>query len=236
MAPEDFSISLSCCYNYTQNFRQGTLQAKRHREGRGINACVSLHKAPDTAPIKQSVLNVHWSSANVNAILDEAAENQSETFVDSYDAKQVVHPNDRHNMKTWRRCEYEDHTYDQSRKNAVTPMSHLFLKTEESHRESRFSKYENDANFFVGASGRQETVIHQKRTGKATTVLRLSYYENKTVFRAVNELLYLMTLPQLDSYFRNPDTGKLKKKICVCCRQRCGHASKSLGTDASCAP
>lgn len=87
LAPEDFSISLSCCYNYTQNFRKGTHEAKRHHEGKGINACVSLHKAPDTAPIKDLVVNVHWSSANVNAIRDEAAENSSETFVDSYDAK-----------------------------------------------------------------------------------------------------------------------------------------------------
>ena len=33
LAPEDFSISLSYCYNYTQNFRKGTLEAKRHHEG-----------------------------------------------------------------------------------------------------------------------------------------------------------------------------------------------------------
>ncbi|KAJ7386201.1 hypothetical protein OS493_010594 [Desmophyllum pertusum] len=133
LAPEDFSISLSSCYNYTQNFRKGTLEAKRHHEGRGINACISLHKAPDTAKIKDLVVDVHWSSANVNAILDEAAQNQCETFVDSYDAKQVARPSDRHNLKMWRRCEYEDHTYDQSRNNAITPMSHLFLETEETH-------------------------------------------------------------------------------------------------------
>ena len=126
LAPEDFSISLSCCYNYTQNFLKGTHEARRHHEGLGINACVSLHKAPDTAPIKDSVVNIHWSSANVNAILDEADESPSETFVDSYDTKQVVRPNDKHNNKTWRRCEYQDHTYDQSRNNAITPMSHLF--------------------------------------------------------------------------------------------------------------
>ena len=85
---------------------------------------VSLHKAPDTAP----------SSAKVNTILDEAAENAFETFVDSYDAKQVVRPNDKHNNKTWRQCEYHDHTYDQSRNNAVTSMTHLFVRTEETRR------------------------------------------------------------------------------------------------------
>ena len=125
LTPEDFSISLSCCYNYTKNFRKGNHEAKRHHEGLGINACVSLHKAPDTAPIKDSVVNVHWSSANVNAILDKADERPSETFVDSYNAKQVVRPNDKCNNKTWRRCECQDHTYDYLRNNAITPMSHL---------------------------------------------------------------------------------------------------------------
>ena len=101
LAPEDFSISLSCCYNYTQNFQKGTYEARRHHEGRGINACISFHKAPDTTPIKDLVVNVHWSSANVNAIRDEAADNPSETFADSHDAKQVqVRPNDKHNNKT----------------------------------------------------------------------------------------------------------------------------------------
>ena len=114
LVPEDFSISLSCCYNYTQNFRKGTHEARCHHEGLGINVCASLHKAPDTAPIKDSVVNVHWSSANVNAILDEADESPSEMFVDSYDAKQVVRPNDKHNNKTWRRCEYQDHEIMQS--------------------------------------------------------------------------------------------------------------------------
>ena len=136
LAPEDFSIGLSTCYNYTQNFRKRMLEAKRHHESRGIDACVLLHKAPDTAPTKDLVIDVHWSSSNVNAIPDKAAQNPTEVVVDSYDAKQVVHPIDRQNLKTWRPCEYKDHTYDQSRQNAITPMSHLFLKTKETSRES----------------------------------------------------------------------------------------------------
>ena len=61
----------------------------------------------------------------MNAILDEADESPSEMFVDSYHAKQVVCPNDKHN-KMWRQCEYQDHTNDQSQTNAITRMSHLF--------------------------------------------------------------------------------------------------------------
>ena len=127
-----------------------------------------------------------------------------------------MRPTDKHNLKTWRACEYEDHTYDQSRQNAITPMSHLFLKTEQTSRESRLSRQlkENKLDVLLGSSpGKSETVIHQKRTGKAVTVLRLSHYENETVFRSINELLFLMTLPHLDSYFRDPSTGKLKQNF-----------------------
>ena len=59
----------------------------------------------------------------------------------------------------------------------------------------------------------QETTIHQKRIGRAITVIRLSLYENETVFRSINEILYLMTLPQLDYYFRDPNTRKLKQSF-----------------------
>ena len=215
LAPEDFSISLSCSYNYTQNFRKGTHEARRHHEGLGMNACASLHKAPDTAPIKDSVVNVHWSSANVNAILDKADQSPSETFVDSYDAKQVVRPNDKHNNKTWRRCEYQDHTYDQSRNNAITPMSHLFFKTEQTRRKIKFNHDigTNKCDALFRSNGREVTTIHLKWTGRAITVLRLSLYENETVFRSINELLYLMMLPHLDGHFRDPNTGKLKQSF-----------------------
>ena len=39
------------------------------------------------------------------------------------------------------------------------------------------------------------------------------FFESETVFRCFNELLYIMTLPSLDSFFRNPSTGKLKDEI-----------------------
>ena len=93
LAPDDFTISLSSCFNYTQNFRKGTLEAKRHHEGRGVNACLSLHKAPDTAPIKEKVINIHWTSSNVNYVLDKASKDQNNYCVDLRDAKQVIRAN-----------------------------------------------------------------------------------------------------------------------------------------------
>lgn len=53
LAPVNFSISLSCCYNYTQNFRKGTHEAKRRHEGRGINACVVSSQSTRPCPDKR---------------------------------------------------------------------------------------------------------------------------------------------------------------------------------------
>ncbi len=71
LAPEGFNISLSSCFNYTQNYREGTYQAKRHHSGRGINACLSLHKPPRIG-VEQLVINLHWSTQNVNEKIEEA--------------------------------------------------------------------------------------------------------------------------------------------------------------------
>lgn len=100
LAPDNFTISLSTCFNYTQNFRKGTLEARRHHEGRGVNACLSLYKAPDTAPIKEKVINIHWTSSNVNYVLDKASKEPNIYCVDSRDAKQVIRANTGHGGRT----------------------------------------------------------------------------------------------------------------------------------------
>lgn len=82
LAPEGFSISLSTCFNYTQNYHEGTYQARRHHSGRGINACLSLHKPPRIG-VEQFVVNVHWSTQNVNLTLDLAHSLPNCILVDS---------------------------------------------------------------------------------------------------------------------------------------------------------
>lgn len=39
----------------------------------------------------------------------------------------------------------------------------------------------------------------------------MSHYEPETIFRSVNEFLYMTTLPALDACFRNPETGQFKE-------------------------
>ena len=102
-------------------------------------------------------------------------------------------PTDKHNLKTWRCCEYEDHIYDQSRQNAITPMSHIFLKTEETSRESRLSRlqYQN-----------------KQEGGDCSSII---------TSRKRNGLPFNQWAPVLNdtatSYFRDSSMGKLKQNF-----------------------
>ena len=132
LAPEGFNISLSSCFNYTQNYREGTYQARRHHSGRGINACLSLHKPPRTG-VEQFVINLHWSMQNVNLTLDLCHAYPSNILVHSKDAKAKIHAKVspvQKTGKTWRKTILPDHDWSRLAHNAITPMTHLFLKTE----------------------------------------------------------------------------------------------------------
>lgn len=131
LSPKNFSISLSCCYNYTQNFKSGTAEAKRHHEGKNINACISLH-APPRIDVEHISPNLHWTTSNVNNLVESM--DGDHTIFDSKDAKCKVcadiSPVQRPG-KTWKKRggSLLDHEWNQSRVNAVTPMTHLFLET-----------------------------------------------------------------------------------------------------------
>ena len=61
LAPPNFSISISSCYNYTENFGKNSHQAARHHVGMGVNAQISL-KLPPRIGVEQLVINLHWST------------------------------------------------------------------------------------------------------------------------------------------------------------------------------
>ena len=195
----NFQISTSCLYTYTMNYRQGTAQAKRHHHGRNINANVSLHVAPNTSE-NISPINAHWSSSHINYLVDSASDNPNSFLLDSKDAKCIVCGDIAPVLKpgrSWQTFETPDHTFDQSRKNAVTPMTHLFMETRQ-----------ENADLIIPGT---DVVLNVTRTGKAVTLVNLSLSEPETVFRVFNEILYLMSIPSLDAFFRNPETGKLKE-------------------------
>ena len=115
LAPPGFSISLSACYNYTQNYRQASAQAERYHCGRGVNADLSLKPPPRTGV--QLVVNLHWTTANVNSIINKSQElkcavgicKDAEAIVPA-DIAPVQHPG----PSQKKRAELPDHTWDRS--------------------------------------------------------------------------------------------------------------------------
>ena len=90
-APSNFTVSLSSCYNYTENYRQNSHEAKRHHAGKNINANVSLHRPPRDAVVDDKlVVNLHWSTCNVNYTVDTAIGKENAYVLDSKDAKRIV--------------------------------------------------------------------------------------------------------------------------------------------------
>ena len=196
LAPEGFTISLSSCFNYTENFRQNSRQAKQHHSGRGVNASLSLKKPPRTG-VEQLVINLHWSTANVNLLID-SAHDKPECVTISKDAKAIVScdiaPVQRPGPSWKRRLVLPDHTWDQSRINAITPMTFLFVQTE--IRRTPASTVEH-----LDLQMSSTTTLHLTRTGQGVTLLNLSFYEPETTFRSLNEILFLLTFPALDCFF-----------------------------------
>ena len=81
VAPPDFSISLSSCYNYTESYKDNTLAAKRHHAGKNINARISF-KRPLRDAVSHQVVNLHWSTKAVNLMLEKAEKTPNDHLVD----------------------------------------------------------------------------------------------------------------------------------------------------------
>lgn len=198
VAPPGFGMSLKSCYNYTESYKEKTYSAKRHHAGKGVNARISL-KCPPRIGVSKHVVNLHWTTKNVNLLMENMETCADDCIIDSKDAKTIVcgdiqpvqYPG-----KSWKPIVYEDHTFDQSRTNAVYPMTHLFMDTSSKTTTS---------------SGTEEgKTIEVTRNGRAAILVNIALTEHETTFRAMNELLYLVTRPSLDNIFRNPKTGSLK--------------------------
>ena len=190
LSPNKFNITLSACYNYTQNFKASTNQTKRPHEGRNINACTSLH-VPPRIGVEHLSVNLHWSSSHVNNII--AFKSSETTVFDSKDAKcifcadisSVQKPG-----KTWKNLSGTllDNEWNQSCTNAVTPTTHLFLE-----------------------KSLQET--QRVCTGKGVVLINLSYFERSSSFLSLNEFFKLIIHVDMDHIFKNRQTGTLKQEI-----------------------
>lgn len=203
VAPPNFSIALSTCYNYTESYKDGTYAAKRHHSGAEINAKISL-KPPPRIGTQKEVINLHWSTKNVNLLLEDAEGGSSDQVIDSRDAKSMICgdiPPVQLPGKSWKPIIYPDHTFEQGRNNAVYPKTHLFM----------------DATKFQSSPGQDSDGSADKvedrivtRTGKTVMLVNIAFFEPETTFRGMNEIFHMLALPELDSIFRNPTSERLK--------------------------
>ncbi|CAB3983432.1 zinc finger MYM-type 1-like [Paramuricea clavata] len=131
--------------------------------------------------------------------------------VDSKDAKKIVCAEISPVQKprrTWSEFEYPDHDWDQSRTNAVTPMTHLLMNTVITKQQ--FVPSNPSLHNWDITLPNSDTIIHVTRSGKAVTFLNPSLLEPDTTIRLFNEIFLLLSKPNLDFVFRNPKTGRLK--------------------------
>ena len=203
VAPPKFSIALSTCYNYTESYKEGTYSAKRHHSGKNINARVSLKQPPRIGAFR-NVVNLHWSTKNVNLLLEDSENNAEDHIIDSRDAKSMICgdiPPMQLPGKSWKPIIYPDHTFDQGKTNAVYPKTHLIMDT--SKFRSTLEKQTDDSTDEI-----EKRIV--TRTGQAVMLVNLSFFEPETTFRGMNEIFHMLTLPELDGLFRNPSSKKLK--------------------------
>ena len=71
------------------SFREGSIQSRQHHLLNDINTRISLSKPPKTAVYKH-VPNLHWSTKNINIILELAEANPQDYIIDSRDAKTII--------------------------------------------------------------------------------------------------------------------------------------------------
>ena len=138
-----------------QNYREGTYQAKRHHSGKGVNACLSLHKPPRTG-VEQFVIKFTL----VNTQRESYARLQSHNImIDSKDTKAKINADVspvQKPGKTWHKITLPDHDWNRTVYNSVTPMSHLFMVTDLSVDESE----KEDHHFSFRRTGTAATISH----------------------------------------------------------------------------
>ena len=162
-------------------------------------------KKPPCTGVQQLVVNLHWLTANANTIVD-CCQGTSCSLVVSKDAKSIV-PTDiapvQHPGPSWKKRELPDHSWDQSRINAITPMTFLFLQT-------RVEQLPTITLNTLDLQVSESTILHMTRTGQTVTLLN---YEPDTTFKCLNEICYLLSLPELDTFFRDSATNNFKKEF-----------------------
>ena len=187
-------MSLSCAYSYTDNFRSKTHQAKRHHEGKGLNPGISLHKPTRDGFSKELSVNDHFAQADVNFSIEQALEN--EAVIIARDDKALVHCDVevvQRPSKSWRKISYADHDWQKDTQRSLQITTYQFVKLKE-------KKMDVDCIIL------DDTPVCQTNlTGPGLSLVKEHFNEGSTVFRHLNELLFVMSEEKFKTHFTKTD-------------------------------
>lgn len=184
----DIPIKLSTAYTYTQSFKAGTYQAKRHQHEN--TADISLHRSTRDANIDKSI-NSHFATSDVQYSLSDmymkkgsiiARDNKAKVHCD---CEVVQRPS-----KSWIKINYSDHDWQKSTDKTLTLTTYQFVNLTD------VAKQEIIQSEICGIP-----VSRTRVTGPAVTIVKMSFFEPESCFRHFNELLYIMSLDKHKNHF-----------------------------------
>ncbi len=175
-----YQVSKSCLYTYTENFKSGTYQAKRHHENKGVNPNICLKKATRDGHVDKSI-NSHYQSADMNYALADICrrggmrvgrDNKALVYTD---VQIVQRPS-----KSWVRIQYEDHDFKKETQRSLT------ISTYQIQSASELGNVEGNMN---------------KYDGQGACIVKMHFFEKESAFRHLNELFYLMSCDDMMEHF-----------------------------------
>lgn len=189
-------LSISAAYTYTQNYKKGSYQAKRHHDGKNINPNISLRRSTRDGQKKISV-NSHYAKAGVRYSLEGmwhpdtgmvARDNKALVYTD---VQIVQRPS-----KSWVRVQYEDHDWSKD------PNRTLCLSTYQLIQR----KVVVDDPELLSQLGHLN-ISSSRTSGPAVTLVKASYFQKEGAFRHFNELMYVISLDASYKHFSSTDGG-----------------------------
>ena len=189
----DIPISLSAAYTYTENFRSGSFQARRHHEHKKVNPGISLKKSTRDGSQEMSI-NDHYAQADVNYSIEAVLLAHGKVL--ARDDKSLVHCDVevvQRPSKSWKKVVYSDHDWEKDTKRSLQITTYQFVKVKNSLSDDKNYAYDLCSI----------PICQSRITGGGMSVVKLHFFEPSTVFRHVNELMFLMTLQENITFFKN---------------------------------
>ena len=181
-------IALSTAYTYTNNFRQKSIQAKRHHENTAKNPDVSLKRPTRDGDAKPSI-NQHFAMAD----LQYSLRSMDGGCILARDDKALVHTDVevvQRPSKSWVKVQYSDHDWEKDSTRTLAVTTYQFVSVDTIYEEEQLQ------SVIAGVS-----VSKTRIRGNGVSLVKIHFLEATTAFRHMNELLYLMSLDKYQKYF-----------------------------------